>query len=430
MTDAAVKTAVDAIRHYWQLIVGLTLVGIIGAVVLVVATPPTYEAQAVLYVDPGAQPAALQASDGLLSRYYVDQATSQRVLDRARLKLGSNGSHVSDTTVRATALRGTNTIGVFAQAREPQLAADIANAVAEAVRDQNRDDAASRSQASIDYLNTELMKLSRAIATETREPVLSALNAQYLTTYTNLENTMLTRTREMGAISVIQPAQAPTRPISPSRTTYLLVGSLTGLIVGALAALLLARFDDRLRDIRELGAATGVPVVVPVRAASSAGKGDSRNGGYDLAMAQLVARHPTARAIMIAAVSPHDSAAEVAAELGCAAERSGRRVLVVVPSQAGIGTSQSNGSCPRLATVAADSQADIERAIHGDRYEICLLAVPPPTEGPAALGLARKVDATILVATRLKTRFSEVRREAEELNAAGGTLVAAIFLVK
>jgi len=238
------RTAADALRHGWRVVLATTAVGLLAGVSLAIASPIRYEAQAVLYVDPRGATSLLQPSDGLLSRYLVDQTTSRRVLERARKTLGA-GTEEPLENVRASALRGTNTIGVTAQARTPERAADIANAVATALRDQNRDEAARRPEHTIAFLTSELKRLDDAIAQKgaTADAAeVAALRSQYLTAYSRLVDQTLARTREMEAVSLLEAAAPPIRAANPVPAVYAVSGASVGLVLGAFAALIRGRF--------------------------------------------------------------------------------------------------------------------------------------------------------------------------------------------
>jgi len=105
-----------AIRHRLAVVVATVLLALALGGAWVLLAPPVYQAESSLYVDPGSVN-GLQQSDGLLSPYYVREATSWRVMQRVIASLA-----MTDVTpdqlarhVNAQALRGTNVLVIDAQ---------------------------------------------------------------------------------------------------------------------------------------------------------------------------------------------------------------------------------------------------------------------------------------------------------------------------
>src|SRR4030081_1326323 len=110
----AAKTAGDAIWHRTLLIFAIAAVVVVAGAALYAVTPPTYETQAQVYVDPAADQ-ALQQSDGVLLRDIAQQATSRRVLARAGLQLaGSPAPEQLSPHISAAVIQPANLVTINA----------------------------------------------------------------------------------------------------------------------------------------------------------------------------------------------------------------------------------------------------------------------------------------------------------------------------
>src|ERR1700694_3015841 len=99
MQSGALKTAGDALRYRWPIAVAIIALSLVCGVLAAKLTPTQYTAEAQLYVDPTQNSAALNASNGLLNRYFTQQVTARRVVQRALDSLAaaeSNNQYVSD----------------------------------------------------------------------------------------------------------------------------------------------------------------------------------------------------------------------------------------------------------------------------------------------------------------------------------------------
>ena len=421
MTDVRdVTTFGEALMRRWLLILLVAVVAPAIAFGATVRMTKVYEAQAQVYVDPQADPTALQASDGLLSRDYVQEVTSDAVLARSSSYLhGQQSAGWLATHVTAAPLTGSNVIGITARAGTATDAATIANAVSRAVVDQNASDAQGRMQATVQYLTSELAQVSAAITAAAGRPdAIATLRSEYDTTYTNLENARLAQSHAADALSVLQPAQAPARPVSPDPARDALIAMVAGLSVAVLAALLLERAGDRIHRPDALAAAAGTPLVLPMRRGPS--------NPHRIAYMQLRARFPELHVVMVVAVSEGRDADEAAADLGAAAASTGRNALVI---QTGRKPPRRLPSVTGLTVWHVADQDDLRLVLHqGWGHELVVVAVPSPMRGAHAASIAGHVDATVLVASERLSRRAEAREAAAQLRLSGFALTAGLLL--
>lgn len=452
MHDTDVKTFGEAIRHRiaWILLV-VALFGL-GGLLVFRQTPPTYQASSQVYVDvSGGNSQNVDPSTSLLNSYWVNQATSYRVLQRASQQLG--GGETAQTlqkTVSAVNVRSTNVVQITAQAWYGNQAAARANAVAQAMVDQNRADAASQTaqqqkilQDRLSSLNPQINSTQAAVAanpndvaTQTR---LSSLYQTFNDTQNQLTQLQITSANQVNALRVLQQAPVPTSAAAPDVRLYVGGGLLVGLIVGLLLALLLERFDNRVLTTSQLGRAAGTSLIVGMPRAWRR-DGSGRNL-YTLALAHLFARHPNATRILAVAVLPDQTATEAAEQLGAAAAGLGHRAQVM--GAEGPGAAEREAPNGELAAEAAGgfiggtttvpllpTRHIRVQAEHGEPtgQDITIIATPSPMSSPAAVAAGRQADVAMLVVTAQRTRLEQVRQAAAALRATGLDVGGAILV--
>ena len=439
-----VRSVWRAVRHRPAVVLGLLLMAVAGVAVWTTVTPPVYQAESSLYIDPGSKD-ALQQSDGLLSPYFVREATSYRVMNRVLTKLGWSGVSPDQLArrVSAQALRGTNVLVIDAQASTPAQAADLANAVADSVVEQNRADAGGRENQTRQYLETELARLRDQLAAvqgqsandANHQAQLTLLQQQYDTTYNSLQSVVLDQARSADAIDVLERARPPRDPIAPKPALYLALAAAGGLVVGILVAAVMERLDDRVRQSEALGAVTSAQLLATV----------PTTDGVDTlfrTQAHLLARHPEAKVVMVAPVGNKDSAEYVARMLASASRRAGKKVQIVHLTS---GDGQRAADAKSRALVAAGPRAengtpnpdgqtvgveDFRLDPANGWYDLAVVSVPPPHLDAVAARVAGKVDVAVLVATAGRTRAGDARQAAAALRQAGVEVEAAILVDK
>jgi capsular polysaccharide biosynthesis protein len=456
----AFKTIGRAIHHRRSLVMALIALFTLGAGAAALLRPPTYQATALLFVDERFNSSqgfdlALQAGE-LLSTHYINEANSQPVLERACSGKYFDASKFSCSPallanhVSASTVQGTDAIAISATSRSAEAAAALANAVANALVDQDRADVDALMGPTRDYLNGALDQLGKQIADEQAtiqqlekqtppgEPAhiagdqaqLTMLETQYGDTYAQLQNLQIEQSRLSGSLTLAQPATTPTKPIDPDPLRYLLVGLVAGICFGVLAAVLLDRYDDRLFETDTLAQAAGTSLVVSLASNSSA---PSVFDSYALARASLLALHPYMHKLLVVAASPHGSVRSVAAGIGMAAASTGQKVLVVdAETKTGEDSPHFSENGSTMTIVNAPSSGDATRAVRAlaeanGEYDLTVVSVPSPDHDPTAMMLAHAADVAVVVATARQTRFSEVRRTSEALRLAGIHVAAALF---
>lgn len=208
------KDYLRVVRRRWISIAAVTLIGLGLAAGYTLTQTPQFQAKSQLFVSVKAGASATDVSQGNAFAEkrvtsYVSLATSPRVLQAAAQQLRLGDGKALAGKVTATSPTQTVLINVTATDSSPELAADVANAVA-----------------------TELI---------------SAVN--------EVEDVNIVH------LSVFEQAMPSTTPSSPKVATNLALGALLGLLIGATYALLRELLDTKVRSLDDVERTLGAGVL-------------------------------------------------------------------------------------------------------------------------------------------------------------------------
>jgi capsular polysaccharide biosynthesis protein len=304
---------IAALRRHRPTWLGLTVVGLILALVVVQLTPHTYRATAQVFVSSSTEGSPQFVAQRVKS--YPDVAVSAAVLVPAAEHLGlDTGVAQLRDQVTASNPVDTSQINIVATAGDPDSAADIANAVAK----------------------------------------------QFTTVVARLEQPG-TGTSPV-ALTVTNPATAPTAPSSPQPTTVMLLGLLVGLFLGLAAAIVRSRIDPRLHDEPAVRAAWGAEdlVVLAEPEGRTARKAMGARPADTLARRlELLAEAGKIRITMISAAPADQQAAESLAQ-HVAASLVTRDLVGLVAGPAD-GTGGGSAVSPQVQIDIGDALAPLRR---------------------------------------------------------------------
>jgi capsular exopolysaccharide synthesis family protein len=279
----------------------------------------------------------------------------------------------------------------------------------------------------------------------------------------NLLEAMLNRAKEtIGREEIeqpdarlVSPAAPPQAPSYPPKTLIMLLGTLGGLLLGALFALLRDSVDRTFRRADEVEQATGLPVLsmVPdVKGATSPALQILRTPGSTYSEAlrkiyiglQLSVKGDTPKTILISSATPSEGKSMMAASLGRLMAKNGKRVLVIdcdwrsptlhrifqcsnryglaqlmtedTVSAAsaifndplsGLDVLVSGGWTPRSSEMLMSDRLGAMLRTFSKNYDLVILDSPPVLVSSEVLVLSRLVDKTVFV-----VRWGHTRREA------------------
>ncbi|MCL2470820.1 MAG: polysaccharide biosynthesis tyrosine autokinase [Propionibacteriaceae bacterium] len=208
------------LRKYWVSIVVLTLLGVIGAGVYVVVTPPVYSSTSMVFLSVSIGNTAADYVQGTnyataQARSFAQIVTTQQVLDPVVKDLQLNTTSTSlASRVSANVVTNTSLITITAKDGDPARSADITQHVAQS-------------------LVQQIEKLS---------PTGSDYQAVVVGT-------------------IVQPAATPSSPTSPQPVQSAVLGLVAGLAVGVILSIIRKAMDVRLHVAKDVTEATGCPVI-------------------------------------------------------------------------------------------------------------------------------------------------------------------------
>jgi capsular polysaccharide biosynthesis protein len=303
-----------------------------------------------------------------------------------------------------------NIVSITAHAADPEQAARIANAFASGYRRYRREtirDSVDEALASARARRTSLADASDRDELDAQVRRLQAIAAF-----------------DTGGVEVVHRASAAAASESPRPPVSALVAGFLGLIVAAVAIVVLTRSDTRVREERDLERLVGRPVLAVVR--------DPADAAEPLLSVAVSLTEPV---VLVTSAAPGEGAAEVTLGLARALAFAGR-TAIAIDTERGAGDLQrlddalvplirhvdeGGGSAwavaagglglPRLAVLVEAAR---------DRAEVVVIGAPPTAVAVAG-------PAEVIVVARLDvTRGDELRRALRALTAAGAAPIGVV----
>lgn len=414
-------------RWGWVLALG-ALVGAAGAYGASRLMTPVYRATATLLVNQTQSPGVIAYNDILtserLTKTYRELITQRPVLEEVAAE-GATSMTAGDlaSIVHVAVVPDTQLLRLSVDHRDPLMARDLANAVADAFIANNEDDGLTRP----------------------------------------------------GTVSVVEPAGLPEHPVSPRTMLNTLVGGFAGLLLACALAAAYEYLDDTVKtpedaeDAGTLPTLGGVPRYPQMRAGpqglvvASPHRGPAAEA-YRVLRTNLQFSTFEARTLLITSGGPGEGKSTTAANLAVAIAQTGARVIVVDSDlrrpalHKFFGLSNAAGLTSALVSPATDvsmflqqtelkdlsvmasgpippnpsellSSSRMDAAIEAltRHADVVLFDSPPVLAVADAAVLAGKVDATILVVDAGKTRRHALRRAADTLGRSRTRVVGVVL---
>lgn len=255
------------LRRRLLLVLTLVVLGLLAAGALLLGTPKTYQATAVVDISPTSSSGANSAVSTITESRIV---TSTSVALAAKQTLAFPGTPTElAQRVAVTSPLASQVLNITYTADSAQGAADGANAFAHAYLDYRTLIAQKDITLRIGRIQSQVSDLQKSLAalkTAQNDPQRGLLQNQIQQLQNQLNNYQT---------SVISPGQVagaalvPASPSSPRPVLYLAGGLLFGLLVGIILAVLRDRRDDRVRNAAELEHSLGYPVLAESASAES-----------------------------------------------------------------------------------------------------------------------------------------------------------------
>src|SRR5262252_848204 len=433
------------LRHWHWLIWGIGLVSGSAALGATFGRQPTYEATALLSIDQTQETGqgfdvAMQA-DQFLSQRFISLATSGAVLQAVCAKEGPDCSpNALNRQVRAATPKATAQIQIIADAQTASGAAQLANDVADALVARNQQQVDGQMASQRKYLQDQLKQVSdqlnrtaqqvQAIEAGGRSDAVLASQltleqTQYSNTYQRLQDLEVQRSKLSSVISVADRAAPPATPTDPNPIRYVLIGVTAGLVAGVLAALVIERIRDRIRDASELAEAASSQLVLDMSRSRAA---VAANPYGLLVHAMRAGKTAGTGALLLAATSADACVNDVGLELARALGSDFKRLLVVLAPSADEGAPERRELRDRTSSTIVVLSGRHPDPGQIEAFDQIIWCARPSLQDGSYAWLQAAPSKAILLATRRRSRFGEVRRTAGLLRHLGIELVGTVLL--
>jgi non-specific protein-tyrosine kinase len=398
-------------RWGWIMLLCTALAGITGYV-YTSRQPSVYQSRARYLIGPALDPNVTRSdiqTSSQIGQTYDELATSRPVLEAviAKLKLGTTPEQLKDQ-VGATWIDTTQILSIRANAGDPEVAANIANAIGDeliqrspsnpsspqAVRRQQADAQIARLQDTIRSTDSEIDKLANQVQ-QTTDPVaqraliiqLDQRRSQLAAAQRSYNDLLqLLQTTDVNKITLVEAAvPVPDAPIAPDVSRTVLAAVIAGLVLGLVAMILLEYFNDVIYTPEALRKTTGLTYLGGLAR-------HKRLRGSNGAQLVTVAKPETLAAesyrilrtnlqiagtdrhlpsLLISSPSRGDGKTDVAANLAVVLARAGKLVILI----------DANLRRPQLASLfGVPDQNGLAHLLESD-------SLPEPMEVPAVPGL-------------------------------------------
>ena len=344
---ASLSDYVRVIRRHKWLILLVTGAFVAGALAYSLTREKTYKAEAqVSFRDVLADLNLIGVGDAipelpaqLRSAQSADLVTRPEVTRKVQRRIDEDISlDALEGSVTAAVGVQTNLVGITAQAADAQLAADLANAYAEAARDVETDTQLARLDTAEQALLAEVDEAESRSGNDVRGAAISTIRLSVL-------EQSLSRIQTLKQVSepvqVVERATPPAGPASPKAVRDTILGSVVGLVFAILAAFGRDSLDRRLHTAKEVHDELGVPVLSRVSETALGYAGLVGNGlppmlandfepfrVLRMNLRALRSERPP-QSIAVTSSLPEEGKSTVSMALASAATIAGQRVLLV-----------------------------------------------------------------------------------------------------
>lgn len=371
------------VRRYWDVARRWLWLAVLGTLVAAGVSygvskslTPVYRAQATLLVNQAqsTQSAVATYNDVLtserLARTYGELMKKRPVLEQviSDLKLTASYSTLAGV-VTVQPVRDTQLVTLSVENTDPQLAADVANAIANTFIAQVVQDQLGQTTASKEILQRQISDLERQIKStgdaieqqrrtagdqpNTRLSLLQGDLAQYQQTYAQLlrsqQDMALAEAKAANNVKLAEPAVRPEKPVRPNVLLNTLIAAAVGLVLTLGVAFLLEYLDDAVKTPELAEAATGLHTLAAVALAGGARtkKNDAKAGSERILFAQeqhspiaeafrglrtnieFALVDGAARTLMVTSPNPGEGKSTITVNLAIVIAQTGKRVLLI-----------------------------------------------------------------------------------------------------
>ena len=345
----------------WVIVASVVIVTLV-AMTVSVFQPATYEGEARILISERDAGAALlgtlvsefssQPERGLQTQVQLMQVRPLLENTIRRLDLGVTPGELAGR-ITVTSVGQTNIVRIKVTDADPQVAADIANTLADEFVGWSRTYKRESIQAAADEVELRLNEAKAQVLelaarakeqgnTEELKAELAIVTTTYATLAEKLETLKINEQLETGSARVVSPAVLPANPVAPDPVRNGVLGLAVGLVLGIGMAFLYEYLDNTIKSASEAEEIYGVPVLGSVPAE----KVDSRtvrqlaiiqNPGSAVAEAYRVLRNGLdfinfereIKTLLVTSAAPAEGKSTVSANLAVALAQAGKKVVLV-----------------------------------------------------------------------------------------------------
>ncbi len=342
----------------WIIILA-TVVTLVTAVAVSLASPKIYEAEANLLISESASNSGLldtalsgfsmQPERGLQTQVRMMQMRPafERTIRRLDLRMHP-ADLIAKTEIRAEGQ--TNVITVIVRDEDPRRAARIANTLAQEyalwVRDFSRNRiraAADEVEAQLETVRDELIDSGKAAGknpSDSDRMALQIAGQDYAGLSEQLRQLTIREQMEVGPVQVVNSAAVPSDPVSPKPLRNAALALVVGLTFGLAGAFVLEVLDTTVKTSAEVAEIADAPVlgIIPITKESpEVGIAMAQSGASPVAEAFRGIRNSldfinfehSIRSVLITSAAPGEGKSTVASNLAVGLARAGKRVILV-----------------------------------------------------------------------------------------------------
>jgi non-specific protein-tyrosine kinase len=494
---------ISLIRKWIWLVILAVLIASVSSYLASKAATPLYRTKTTLMIGrvvENPDPNSLDLWTGQQLAYtYTQLAKREPVLRGAIDSLGLNldwqslAENVSTNIIQQTLL-----IEISVLDSDPARAKALADAIAQQLILQSPTGARIENAEEVSFIQTQLSDLRSKISTaqeeinRLRQDIDAANSARLIQDLQNQINLLETKISgwqgtysqlitsleggDVNAMSVVEAASLPTRPVSPNIRNNVILAAAMGLVLAVVGIVLIEYLDDTIKTPEDVIRTSGLPTLGAIARINGESYSDkliaARQPLSPIVEAYRVLRtnlqfstidHP-AKTILVTSPSPSEGKSVSMANLAIVLAQSGIKVIVVdtdlrrpvthkifnLPNRFGLsdaliqGTSQlhdyyqsvgidnlcvltSGPLPPNPAELLASSRmSDLISQLRSEA-DIVLFDSPPALLVADAAILGTRVDGVILVNDAGRTRSNESRRATEELRRVHANLLGVIL---
>jgi succinoglycan biosynthesis transport protein ExoP len=400
----------------------------------------------------------------------------------ARLDLGS------PPAVEPEVISGTELMAITAESEDPDLAADIANTLAELLVEQSSELYAGGAPSAAEILLERLQELEQEIQDaeaeyQTLSEELAFGSAQLIDLNQRIEmkegiyTTLLAQYEELRTadvlreytISIIEPALPPAGPSKPNKMLNMMLGGFVGLFGGVALAFLLHSLDTRFHTVEQIEATVESSVLGKIPTARHISKKAFLFTFYPyneafrrLRINLLSVNNGPLKTVLVTSAEPQEGKSTIAVNLTLSLAQTGLRVLLidadmrrprlhdmfdiankiglsdVLQEKSTLAESAQNSTAKGIKLLtsgpaAPDATALLEKNIQAllqdacSDYDIILLDTPAAQAVSDAAVLASFVDGVLVVVSHKHAHRHSVKSMCRQLNRVNARLIGVVI---